>query len=143
MKRVIRSDNYYGQFFILMGILLLVPLIVVMFYPKDFHQIYAFIIPSIMSIVIGMLICMIHPKRNHNKSWKMSQYEGSLIVLFAWVIGIIFGALPFFISGQLTFIQALFEAVSGWTTTGLSVVDVTQTNHLFQFHRCFMQFCGV
>lgn len=142
MKRVIRSDNYYGQFFILMGILLLVPLIVVMFYPKDFHQIYAFIIPSIMSIVIGMLICIIHPKRNHNKSWKMSQYEGSLIVLFAWVIGIIFGALPFFISGQLTFIQALFEAVSGWTTTGLSVVDVTQTNHLFQFHRCFMQFCG-
>ncbi|MEA4831392.1 MAG: potassium transporter TrkG [Oscillospiraceae bacterium] len=68
--------------------------------------------------------------------------RGSLTVLFAWGWGILIGSLPFVISGQLTFIQALFEAVSGWTTTGLSVMDISETPHIFLFHRSFMQFCG-
>ena len=50
--------------------------------------------------------------------------------------------MPFFLSGQLKFVQALFESVSGWTTTGLSVMDVTQTSHIFLFYRSFMQYCG-
>ena len=43
----------------------------------------------------------------------------------------------------IEFFQALFESVSGWTTTGLSVMDVgLQLHHIFFFHRGFMQFCG-
>ena len=68
--------------------------------------------------------------------------RSSLTVLFAWSWGVLIGALPFFISGQLTFVQSLFEAVSGWTTTGLSVVDVSQTPLIYLFHRSFMQYCG-
>ena len=52
------------------------------------------------------------------------------------------GALPFVLSGLLNPIQAVFEAVSGWTTTGLSVMDVEATPYIFLFHRGFMQFCG-
>lgn len=51
-------------------------------------------------------------------------------------------ALPFVLGGRLTFVQALFEAVIGWTTTGLSVMDVTVTPPIFLFYRSFMQFCG-
>jgi trk system potassium uptake protein TrkH len=36
----------------------------------------------------------------------------------------------------------LFEAVSGWTTTGLSVLDVSATSNIMLFYRSFMQFCG-
>ena len=36
----------------------------------------------------------------------------------------------------------MFESVSGWTTTGLSVLDVTQVSPIFLFHRGFMQYCG-
>ena len=142
MNRIIKSNNYYGQFLILIGILLLAPLSMILFYPQDIYQVYAFIIPSLLSMLIGFIVCYIHPYRNKNKSWRMSLYEGSIIVLYAWIVGIFFGALPFMISGQLPFVQSVFEAVSGWTTTGLSVVDVEKMNHLFQFHRCFMQFCG-
>lgn len=142
MKRVLDSDNYYGQMLVLIGIILLIPLSVVIFYPQDMKDIYAFIIPSLLSILIGFIVCLIHPYRHKVNTWKSSLYEGSIIVLFAWTMGIIFGALPFILSHQLTLTQALFEAVSGWTTTGLSVVDVDSMNHLFQFHRCFMQFCG-
>ncbi|MFR7591239.1 MAG: TrkH family potassium uptake protein [Longibaculum sp.] len=142
MNRILKSNNYFGQFLILIGALLLVPVITVFFYPKDINQVYAFLIPAISAIVLGLCICYIRPKRKTPYNWRSSIHEGSLTVLYAWLVGIVLGALPFVISGQLTFVQALFEAVSGWTTTGLSVVDVTKVNHLFQFHRCFMQFCG-
>ncbi len=142
MNRILKSNNYFGQFLILIGALLLVPVITVFFYPKDINQVYAFLIPAMSAIVLGLCICYIRPKRKTPYNWRSSIHEGSLTVLYAWLVGIVLGALPFVISGQLTFVQALFEAVSGWTTTGLSVVDVTKVNHLFQFHRCFMQFCG-
>lgn len=142
MKQILKSNNYYGQFLILIGMLLLVPLVTIVFYPQDIHQIYAFLIPAFIAILLGLGICYCYPKRRLPNHWRSSIHEGSLTVLYAWFIGIVLGALPFVISGQLSFVQALFEAVSGWTTTGLSVVDVTKVNHLFQFHRCFMQFCG-
>lgn len=142
MKRILKSNNYYGQFLILIGALLLVPLVTLLFYPEDVSSSYAFIIPSIISLSLGIAICCLHNQRKISSQWRFSIHEGSLTVLYAWIAGIVFGALPFVISHQLTFVQALFEAVSGWTTTGLSVIDVTKVNHLFQFHRCFMQFCG-
>lgn len=142
MKCILKSNNYYGQFLILIGMLLLAPLSTILFYPEDINQIYAFVIPSVGAISLGMLICYLRPRRSIPYHWRSSIHEGSLTVLYAWLIGIVLGALPFVISGQLTIVQALFEAVSGWTTTGLSVIDVTNVNHLFQFHRCFMQFCG-
>ena len=142
MSRVLKSNNYFRKFLILIGILLLVPLSIVLFYPEDIKQVYAFIIPSFVSIIIGFVICYFNPIRTVKRTWRGSLHDGSITVLFAWFSGVFLGALPFVLSKQLTFVQALFEAVSGWTTTGLSVVDVTKVNHLFQFHRCFMQFCG-
>ncbi len=46
------------------------------------------------------------------------------------------------LAGMLNFTQAYFEAMSGWTTTGLSVVDVTKAPMLFLFFRSVMQFFG-
>ena len=142
MKRIVKSNNYYGKFLILIGMFVLVPLLTLIFYPEDAYQAYAFFIPGIGAIVLGMGICYFHTKQKVDSSWHGKVHEGSLTVLYAWILGVVLGALPFVISNQLTVVQALFEAVSGWTTTGLSVVDVTKVNHLFQFHRCFMQFCG-
>jgi trk system potassium uptake protein TrkH len=49
--------------------------------------------------------------------------EGFVIVSFAWILCSIFGALPFFISGQIpSYIDAYFETVSGFTTTGSSIL---------------------
>lgn len=63
-------------------------------------------------------------------------------MLFAWGSGVVAGAVPFVMGGQLSVVQELFEAVSGWTTTGLSAMDVTHTPMIFLFHRSFMQYCG-
>ena len=62
--------------------------------------------------------------------------------MFAWCFAFFAGASPFIIGGQLSFLLAVFESVSGWTTTGLTVVDVTSMPHIYLFHRSFMQYCG-
>lgn len=142
MRYISKSNNYYGHFLILIGLLLLAPLSMLIFYPQEVNSCIYFIIPALVSIVLGYSICSIKPFRHVSNYWRATMHEGSLIVLYAWIIGIILGACPFIISGKLTVIQALFEAVSGWTTTGLSVVRIEEMDHIFQFHRCFMQFCG-
>lgn len=127
---------------LLSGLLVVVPLIILPFYTQDKSYALSFIIPSISSVAIGAIACLVGRKDDSKFEWRSSMQRGSLTVLFAWGWGVLIGALPFVMSGQLTFVQALFEAVSGWTTTGLSVMDVSVTPHIFLFHRSFMQFCG-
>ena len=63
-----------------------------------------------------------------------------MIVVGAWILAIVFSAMPFVFSHQLNVTQAIFESVSGWTTTGLSVVNTEQTAHIFLIHRSVTQF---
>ncbi len=50
--------------------------------------------------------------------------EGMLVTAFAWILLSIVGALPFYLSGRIPgFVDALFEIISGFTTTGASVVS--------------------
>lgn len=52
------------------------------------------------------------------------------------------GGLPFFISGQLDFLRSIFESTSGWTTTGITMLDLNNTPHIFLFYSSLMQFLG-
>ncbi|MPM20455.1 Trk system potassium uptake protein TrkG [bioreactor metagenome] len=126
----------------LIGLLVAVPLIVLPFYSEDTIYAFSFVLPALGSIFAGSVVCSVGKKDDSKFEWRSSMQRGSLTVLFAWGWGFLIGAIPFVLSGQLTFVQALFEAVSGWTTTGLSVMDVSVTPHIFLFHRSFMQFCG-
>lgn len=133
--------NTCGKLMLLIGILMAIPLAVLPFYPEEARYTSAFLLPSLVSIILGLFSGPLPPKDDHTQ-WNHVLQNSSLTVLFAWFYGFIAGAMPFVISKQLTFIQALFEAVSGWTTTGLSVMDVSGTPHIFLFHRAFMQFSG-
>lgn len=68
--------------------------------------------------------------------------EGGVIVLISWVVICLVSAWPFLHARGLNFHQGVFEAVSGWTTTGLSVIDVTQTSHMLLLWRSIMQLFG-
>ena len=142
MKRYVIHGNTCGKLVLLIGLLLAVPLLALPFFPSEAHYASAFLIPSLASVVLGAFLCVLSKQDDNNLQWRHTIQNGSLTVLFAWVYGFFAGALPFAISGQLSFVRSLFEAVSGWTTTGLSVMDVAVTPHIFLFHRGFMQFCG-
>jgi trk system potassium uptake protein TrkH len=141
-NRFFRESSNFGKLIIIIGILIGIPLMVLPFYMEEVKYAASFLIPSLLSIIIGAFLCIVLKRDDNETQWmKMMQYS-QLTVLFAWIYGFIAGALPFVLSGQLTFVQALFEAVSGWTTTGLSVMNVEETPAIFLFHRSFMQFCG-
>lgn len=68
--------------------------------------------------------------------------EGAVIVVLTWAAVCLASAWPFLGASELGFTHALFEAVSGWTTTGLSVVDVTEASPLLLYWRSAMQLAG-
>lgn len=142
MKIKFKELNNIGKLMILIGSLLLVPLVMMPFYPSDTQYIWSFVLPAVVSIVLGTIIGYVFRRQNDEVQFQYTSQDGSLTVLFAWFYGFLLGAFPFVLSGQLTFLQGLYESVSGWTTTGLSVMDVTATSPTFLFYRSFMQFCG-
>ena len=128
---------------LLVGVLVATPLTVLPFYPDDIIYMLSFLIPAGGSMILGAILCLFgRQDGDGGLEWRSSIQRSSLTVLFAWFWGIFVGAIPFVIGKQLTILQALFESVSGWTTTGLSVMDVTVTPKIFLFHRSFMQYCG-
>lgn len=143
MKKFWSESSSLGKLSIFIGLFVLTPLIILFWYPEELEYLISFLIPGAIAVVFGILLCIFAKKdTDASTSWKSQLGNSSLTVLFAWIWGVIIGALPFIISGQLRVVQAIFEAVSGWTTTGLSAMDVSITPMIFLFHRSFMQYCG-
>ena len=72
------------------------------------------------------------------------QREGMAIVFFGWTAMGLFGALPFFLSGEdVSFTNAFFESVSGFTTTGASIfTNIERHAEGILFWRSFIQWLG-
>lgn len=142
MKRLFSDSSSYGKLMLLVSILISVPILIVPFYPEEAKYIPSFLYPAIITFIFGIIVCLRTQNVESEKIEPSAFKNGSITVLFIWIYGFIVGSLPFIWSGQLSVVQALFESVSGWTTTGLSVMDVTITPNIFLFHRGFMQFSG-
>ena len=79
---------------------------------------------SFVVTIIGMIILGLICKEQETKKTKVTPRDGLLVVSVAWIVASIFGAIPLYISRSLpTYIDAFFEIVSGFTTTGASVVQ--------------------
>ncbi|HEY9115169.1 MAG TPA: potassium transporter TrkG [Bacteroidales bacterium] len=77
---------------------------------------------SVIIIVVTALIFRGFSKRKERKN--IAKREGYLIVTLSWLVISLFGALPFFISGWIpSFTDAFFETISGFTTTGSSILS--------------------
>lgn len=134
----LKIQSNYSKLMILVGLLVATPLLSILFFKDEIIYAKYFLISSFISVFFGLLFEIFNYRKNKNKEI----INGSFLVLFIWIWGSIIGALPFVLSGELKIIQSIFESVSGWTTTGLSVMDVSKTPKIFLFYRSFMQFCG-
>lgn len=76
------------------------------------------------------------------KNSRLRRGDDAIIVTFTWVLTVIFSGIPFMLLSDLTFVQAVFEATSGWTTTGLSVVNVEQASNTVLLYRSLTQYFG-
>lgn len=100
---------------------------------------WSFAKPSLISLLVG-LVLRYYNKTENNFSIKSS--EGGIIVILSWILAILISTWPFIDLKILNFTQALFETTSGWTTTGLSVVDVTSVPKSILLFRSTMQYFG-
>lgn len=121
-----------GKMMILESCILLVPLLLLPFYRNEISLAWQFIFPAAISMALGLLVCQS----------RKSRLNSSQMVVFAWIYGFLLAAIPFSLYGNVNPVQALFESVSGFTTTRLSVLNVEQTPHIFLFYRGFLQYVG-
>jgi len=99
---------------------------------------FAFAIAITAVAGIGLYLAARRPIKN------ISQREGILLVLGIWIASSLFGCLPFYLSQHFTsFTDAFFEATSGFTTTGATVLsDVEVLSPPLHFWRCFTHWFG-
>lgn len=110
---------------------------VALVYGED--TILAFIAAIVLTALLGFALYSVKVKNN------MIRYkEGFAIVSFGWLIASAFGALPFLFTGAFTsFIDAFFETVSGFTTTGATVIeDIEILPYSLLFWRSFTHWLG-
>lgn len=126
-----------GKILRLEAILLILPFIVSIIYKENNH--FAFLLPIGLSFLIGTLLSIKKPKNRG-----LYAREGLLIVGMSWIILSLFGALPFVVSKEIpNFVDAFFETVSGFTTTGASILsDVEVMSKSILFWRAFTHWIG-
>ena len=128
-----------SNLFRLMMFLLLFPLVVSIYYKEGVKLSMAYIIPI---IILAILSYFLSNKAVENQSFFSK--EGLVIVALSWLLISFFGALPFVISGDIpNMVDAFFESVSGFTTTGASILpEVESLNKSIIFWRSFTHLVG-
>ncbi len=117
--------------------LLLLPLIVALIYGDQ--TIPDFLLTIGLLCAVGLILVKLKPKDK-----TIYARDGLVIVALGWIVLSLFGALPFFFSGEIpNYIDAVFETVSGFTTTGSSILsDVEALSKSMLFWRSFTHWVG-
>ena len=98
--------------------LLLLPALVTLLYGEPALP---FLGPILLLLIAGL------PFRKKPKQTSLYARDGFAVVALAWVLMSAFGALPFLISGYIpSFVDAFFETVSGFTTTGATILTAVE-----------------
>ena len=127
-----------GRIFCIEAVLMLFPMLCAACY-GEWYLLPAFLLPAVLLAVLGLAASLRTPKNT-----TIFARDGLAIVALVWVLMSAFGALPFVISGEIpSFIDAFFETVSGFTTTGSTILtDVEALSHGTLFWRSFAHWVG-
>lgn len=134
IKKVI---NHIGLMMMLEALFMFLPLIVAFIYNESSGKYFIYTILILFIIGLGLYRVFVSDNRFFSA-------EGFVTVSFGWIVLSIFGALPFYLSGEIpNFIDALFETVSGFTTTGATILnDASKMSKCINFWRSFTHFVG-
>ena len=131
--------NVTGKVIKIEGFLLLLPTLVALCY-SEWTAVFALAITASFALIVGLILpALCKPKNNYTFA-----KEGLITVALAWLVASIIGAFPFVISQEIpNYIDALFETVSGFTTTGASILEnVEALSHGMLFWRSFTHWIG-
>ena len=126
-----------GHIIKLEGFFMLLPCIIAMVYHEK--ELFTYLAMAVVCILLGSLLTF---KKAKDAVFYLK--EGCIATVLSWVLLSFFGAMPFIITGEIPHItDAIFETVSGFTTTGASILnDVEALSHTSLFWRSFTHWIG-
>lgn len=129
--------NILGHVLRIEGLLMLPSFLVGLLYRED--QAWVYLIMAAVCCGLGTLVVRKPPKNNF-----FYLKDGCVATSLCWIMLSIFGAIPFMITGEIPrFVDAVFETVSGFTTTGSSILtNVEAMSHASLFWRSFSHWIG-
>ncbi|MFZ5946002.1 MAG: TrkH family potassium uptake protein [Bacillota bacterium] len=129
--------SFLGVILIILGLSMLLPIFWSLYYGDSDYS--AFMISSSLTSLIGLALYKMNKIEGdfHNK-------EAFVVVSFSWLIAAAFGAIPYMLTGTFTsYADAFFETMSGFTTTGASVLsDIESLPHGVLFWRSLTHWLG-
>lgn len=128
-----------AQIALLEAAMMLLPTAVALYYHEaDTVKVFLIVAACIAALQIPILLL------TRSKNADMNFRDGVAIAAMGWLVISFFGALPFYISGEIpNFCNAFFESISGFTTTGSSILtDCEALTKGMQFWRCFTHWVG-
>ena len=127
--------KYLGKVLIAFSLTFIFPMIIAIIYNE---HIYPFLIPLGITLYLGIFLNYIF-----KKEYNLYAKEGFIIVSLSWIVISILSALPYMINYRLSFFDALFESISGLSTTGASILtNVEELDKSLLFWRSFTHFLG-
>ncbi len=119
------------------ALVLLIPALVSVIYGEEGWK--AFILTSAILVLLYVLLGRKKPEDS-----TIYGKDGFIIIACAWILWSVFGALPFYISGEIpSYVDAVFETVSGFTTTGSTILtDIETMSKGMNFWRCLTHWIG-
>ena len=126
-----------GQVLRIEGILMLLPCVVAVIYREK--EGYVILGVAALCFFLGTAATIRKPE-----SQVFYLKEGCVATALSWIVMSVFGCLPFYLSGAIpSFVDAMFETISGFTTTGSSILtDVEALAMSLNFWRCFTHWIG-
>ncbi|MGN0564300.1 MAG: TrkH family potassium uptake protein [Candidatus Heritagella sp.] len=128
----------YIGYIVLMEGAFMIPAMLISLFCDERASWVAFLAAIILSVVVGFFLSRLRADDT------MHAREGFATVALGWIVLSFFGALPFFFSGAIpSFIDCWFETVSGFTTTGASILpEVESLSYGLLYWRCFTHWLG-
>ena len=120
---------------------LLIPVIVSIIFNDN--NLMTFVYSFFIILVVASILYF--PNMGINDTTDIKVKEGFLIVVSFWVVLSFFGSIPFIMDAQLSlnFADALFESISGWTTTGATVItNIDDLSPSILMYRQMLQWLG-
>lgn len=130
---------YIGVSLLLVATLMIIASLIALCTPGD-ESLVPLLLSAFLTGTVGFYPLIFVRKRQH----KLNFREGNCIVVGAWVLACIFGSFPYlFYGGEFTPVNAIFESVSGFTTTGASILnDIEALPRGLQFWRISTAWVG-
>lgn len=131
-------NSILSRVIMLLGVLLLPSCLVGILY-KEWGDALTYLIVSFVCFIVGFLMYLTKPK-----SSTFYAKEGFVAVSLSWIIMSLIGAMPLYFTSDIpSFTDALFEIISGFTTTGSSILpNVEALSHANLFWRSFSHWIG-